>query len=438
MSIPRLFFLVPPGPYSERTPNLGDRAHHEGMRSIFNSAEDISLIYDEWNSFPRMNWRRLNRPGSTPAERLQRWYDDYRKQIQRPATVQQKLNRVIRHGAAEKLPLWSRLDRAALRSTGQRGAEAVAPRLLPALYARNFAAHLAASDAVVMNAGGLLADHLVRYLPSRIFALKAATSAGLPTALLNYSFAVSRPELLDWVLPVIRRVDLHAVRESHSRDKLVALGVAPARIVVSPDAAFASAVPAVERRRGRVPVIAIQIRGDRAQNIEAWVSLIEALCSRLDARVVYLVGCQKSDPPIYQRLRARLPFVTTPDEPTLDSLKRGIGLADVLIGDRYHGLVFATQTGTPFVPLVGTTHKSDGLIRDLQYPVKLHQPLGEAAIDPVVSSVEQALDQFEELSSLLRRQANRYESVIRADYREVIGRLTARVAAAEGGERGIS
>jgi polysaccharide pyruvyl transferase WcaK-like protein len=300
----------------------------------------------------------------------------------------------------------------------------VAPRLFPGLAARTFASRLAASDAVIMNAGGLLADHLAHYLPGRIFALAAAQMAGKPTALVNYSFAVTEPEILAWVAPIMRAVDLHAVRESHSRERLVALGVEPDRIVVVPDTAFAVDPPAPSQHRPEKQLtIALQVRGDRQADIAAWAELIRELRSRFDACIALLVGCSKYDPPVIASLRRESPVDVTAGLGGLPELREAIGKADILVTDRYHGAIFATQMGTPFIPLASTTLKTAGLVADLGYASEVYPPLNRQGIPAIMSAVGTALARRDSVTAQLLERADCFRGRLFADYADIVHRL---------------
>jgi polysaccharide pyruvyl transferase WcaK-like protein len=274
-----------------------------------------------------------------------------------------------------------------------------------------------------MNAGGLLADHLAHYLPSRVFALDAAHLAGRPTALVNYSFAVTRPDLLSWAAPVLREVSVHAVRETLSRDRLVSIGVAPERISVVPDAAFAADLPPVAKKTPGRPVIAIQVRGDRQADIAAWTALINLLRSQFNARIVYLCGCRKHDPPVRTALECATGLDLAGEDGDLEALRASIGQAQLLVSDRYHGAVFATQMGTPFVPLAPTTHKTAGFIADLGYATPVYPPLSPGGIEGVIAAVGALLSCRENTADALQAKAQNLRSRLFGDYHSLITSL---------------
>lgn len=431
-----LFLLVPPGSFTKNMPNLGDRALHEGMKSLWQTCHQGSCILDVWNSFPRLTWKKLSADKGVPAERFNDFYVRYRKVAEQPAILSQALAGLMFGPLFSWMPIWPVLNRMARKNTGQSGREALEPRLFPRLTAKNFAAKLTMADAVVMNGGGLLADHLARYLPGRIFALHAALQAGRPTAIVNYSFAITQKPLLELVGPVLRRITVHAVRESVSRDHLLALGVDSERIIVTRDAAFAVPSPLVQKVDDNQPIVALQIRGDRPQDIAAWSDLIGALRARFNARIAYVVGCQKNDPHIHTALSAQgvLDSIIVPN--SLEEMKTAIGEAHVLITDRYHGIVFATQMGTPFVPLASTTHKTTGLVADLNYPHRIHPTLASGNMEPVLDDVAACLAARSTLSDSLRRQAEIFKEQLFRDYREIIDRLL-QPTASKHTERGI-
>jgi len=418
-----LFVLVPPLTYTQSMPNLGDRALHEGLNRLLQASHQGQFVYDEWNSFPRLTWPRLAAKGMLPATRFVQWHKQYLQQIDKPVPMQQAFSDLLFGPVFAWLPIWPVLDKIAYKRTGQTGREAVAPRLFPRLAAQRFASRLASADALIMNAGGLLADHLAHYLPGRIFALQAAQQAGRRTALVNYSFAVTRPELMEWVMPVMRAVDVHAVRESHSKESLLSIGIEPSRIIVTPDAAFAIDAPTVPARLDKKPIIAVQLRGDRSPDLAAWAELIGALQARCNARIVFLIGCHKYDPPLLAKLKKRVALDVDDRGNSLMALKNAIGAVDILITDRYHGIVFATQMGITFVPLAGTTLKTAGLVNDLDYPGVVYSPLTKAGIEGVLSDVVSLLADRDKVSRELVSRALAFKSRLFDEYQTIIGRL---------------
>jgi len=423
MSEKTLFLLVPPGGYTTHMPNMGDRALHEGIRTLWQKCHHGTRIFDEWNSFPLMTWKRLSKGGTVDEKTLEALHARFRRQSEKPAKTSRVMSDLLFGPVCAWLPIWPYLDRKAGNSTGQTGREALRPRLFPAHAARNFADRLGACDAVVMNAGGLLADHLSHYLPGRIFALHAALKAGRPTAIVNYSFAVSRPELLRWLAPVMRKITLHAVREGVSKERLLQIGVEEKRIVVVSDSAFAAPVAPVLDIAERKPVIALQARGDCQQDIEAWAGLAARLRERFHARIEYLAGCRKHDQRMINALTARGALDSAMVPNSTRELMKAVGASRVLITDRYHGVVFATQTGTPFVPIAGTTHKTAGLLQAIDYPLPARPRLHRDKIDAVMDDVRTCLDTSKDISARLREHAQTSRERLERDYREIIRRL---------------
>ncbi|MEM6605074.1 MAG: polysaccharide pyruvyl transferase family protein [Pseudomonadota bacterium] len=429
----RLFVLVPPTEYTLSMPNLGDRALHAGMRQLLASSDANEILYDTWNSFPRMTLDRLNSGHGDESARIRSWCKRFQRQCSSPPPTGEMIAMWLLDAVGDRLSLWSPLDKLARRRTGQTGREAVTPRLFPRMAAREFGCKLAASDAVMMNAGGLLADHLAHYLPGRIFALAAAQMLGRPTALVNYSFAVTQPELLNWVAPVLRRVSVHAVRESVSRERLVAIGVRPETIQVVPDASIASGQFGSTRppRNRVVPryatsaelTLGIQVRGDRSFDPSAWAVLLNELRSRFNVRLLYLVGCLKHDPTALRHLRKALPLDCDDSVTDFGALQKAIGTTDLLITDRYHGMVFAALMGTPFIPFATTTHKSTGFLTDIDYPVDSQSAPDAANVRSIVDVMAELLEHREDISQELMTKVDALRQRVFTEYQSVFEKL---------------
>jgi hypothetical protein len=420
-----MFVLVPPTDYASRMPNLGDCGLQKGMAELLEVCHPGDWEGDDWNSFPSMTWRRLSACGVSARATLNAWHESYIRLAAHAPAWESAMSRLLFGPALGWLPLWPLLDRMALNRIGLDGRSALAPRLFPGLAARRFASRMANARSVVMNAGGLLADHLVRYLPGRLFALYAAQRAGLPTAVVNYTFAVERPDLLALAAPIMRSATLHVVRESISRERLIKLGIDERRIRVAPDSAFATGRPAIPPLSKNRPLISLQIRGDRPQNLIAWAELVSGLQNRFSAKVTFLAGCRKNDPPVLDRLRRSVPIDDSPYPSTLEGIKQAIGGSHALITDRYHGIVFAAQTGTPFVALASTTHKSEGLARDLNYPLGIHPRLSRRNVPAVVEDAARCLADRAALGGRLSRSAESCRELLFVKYRAAFQRLAA-------------
>ena len=321
--------------------------------------------------------------------------------------------------AAGRLPFWPFLDPWARRSAGQDFRQIMLPRLLPAQSAWRFRKNLADADLVIANGSGLLADHLRRYAPGRLLALYAAARSNVPVALVNFSFALLNSEdLRALAREVLPRLACHITRESASRDALIELGVPPERITVSADAAFYDCPLAVSMRPGRR--LGIQIRGDRPVDIGVWLELIKWLKARHNVETHYLEGCRLRDPPIRDALNKAGALDDGAETHDLDTLRQAIGACDLLLTDRYHGIVFAVQAGTPFLPVASTTLKTAGLLRDIDYPSLILPPLTQERLAAWKQAIDDAFACRDDLAAHLQGRATALARQVETDYRQAL------------------
>lgn len=169
--------------------------------------------------------------------------------------------------------------------------------------------------------------------------------------------------------------------------------------------------------------IALMIRGDRPADLDAWGALATALRARYDARIHYLHGCARHDPPVRRALASRCRLDddgTFLDHPELMRKLAGMSL---LISDRYHGAVFAIQTRTPLVPVASTTHKTTGLLRTFDYPVPVLAPLDRGLLPAYLQWSDRLLQDGDRVSRLMAGVHEQIRSSLFAVYGGVCRRL---------------
>jgi polysaccharide pyruvyl transferase WcaK-like protein len=418
----RVLILEDQFPFASRLPNVGDRALQSGLRVLCDAWCECDVLSGTWKAFPHLTGERYRREAADPGQILARWYDEAAGYPAWRRAVERRLADLLA-GRGFTGGLWSPLDRWSRTRTGLSFVNAIEPRLLRAHEATRLREQIAAADVVLFNAGGLLADHLGRYLPERLFELYLAQRSGKPTAVVNYSAGLDEPSNVALAREVLGRVGLHVTREPLTRDRLLELGVSDDRILVSPDTAFAvDPPPAAPPSSGSVE-IALMIRGDRPADVDAWAALVDALRARYRARVHYLCGCAKNDPPLRRALASRCRL--DDDGVFLDhpELMRKLARTSLLISDRYHGAVFAIQTHTPLIPVASTTHKSAGLFRTFEYPVPVQRPLDGTLVAAYLHWSDRLLREGDSVSRHLAGVHQRLRARVFADYGELFRRL---------------
>lgn len=180
---------------------------------------------------------------------------------------------------------------------------------------------------------------------------------------------------------VADRVDLITVRDPESAELLRRLGVRRPPVRLTADAALAldPGDPEAGRRLlaqagvradGR-PVIGVSVRPWKAGEVQTEPRLagaLDALARETGGRVVFLPMQVPHDVAAAARVRALMQepavVLTEADRPTYLDCLHLVAACDLLVGMRYHALVFAAMAG---VPLVGLSYdpKNDAFLRQI-------------------------------------------------------------------------
>ncbi|NKB58207.1 MAG: hypothetical protein GKS00_17925 [Alphaproteobacteria bacterium] len=420
---PRLLMLASPAAFADELPNLGDRALQSGFNALVrDDLPTARILHDGWNTFPLETYRHVQKFDGPVEQAIETSFETFKRRAETHPPLHKTLNRILHSPAFDRFPLMTRLNSLARHRTGQNFRQAIAPRLFPKLAAWQFAAKLKASEVAIFNAGGLLSDHLAHYLPGRILSLFAAKRAGLKVVIVNFSFAIENEALRRLVRATMQAVDLHVVRESHSRDALTTLGVDENRIILTRDTAFnadfASTEPAM-----RKPRIALFVRGDRAVDIQTWATLARWMRRELDVGVIYLHGCHKNDVAVRIALGENCALDDDGVPLNNSDTMRALSECAFAVSDRYHGLIFAMQAEVPFAAVESTTHKTAGLLKDFEYSLPALPTLTADSLDQYKAAIGEAYNSREALAQELSGKAAAARTKLIGDYRSVFDKL---------------
>lgn len=410
-------------PYREKLPNLGDRALQIGFVELLEQFGDVQQ-QGPWKALATLTGARYARQ----SLKGQVWLDAQIQTILDEAPVRSRIEAML----ARSLEFLLRdrffmrpLDRFAEKHTGISWIDVVLPRLLRRHAMNRLKQAISDSDVVVFCAGGLLADHLVNYLPERLVQLYLAHRMGKPVAIANYSLALDKPQHRTLAAPVLRAMDVHLVREPRSSEALVALGVERDRIIKSMDSAFVLRAPPAKECQGLR--IGVMIRGDRKVEFSAWAELLTQLKRRTGAQIHYLQNCFKYDPPVRTRLGTLCELDDDGEFRDLPAAMGELASMQLVITDRYHGLVFSMLSGVGLVALTGTTHKTRGLLEAVSYPLACQPALSSTNLQSVLHTCEQALADRISLGKCSADAGNRMKKHVKMDYVELLKRLRKRL-----------
>jgi len=207
------------------------------------------------------------------------------------------------------------------------------------------------------------------------------------------------------LLPVVgNTVDLVTVRDAESAEALRKLGVRRPETRVTADAALVLSAPPraageeVLDRFGihltKRPVIGVSVRPWKLASAGVALELARALddlAAQYDATVLFVPMQQPHDVAAAQEVATHMkaPAITFAGDVTYRDVQALVACCDVLVGMRYHALVFAALAR---VPMIGLSYdpKNDNLLRLLgQTAVGTAQDL---SADRVKAAVSEALE----------------------------------------------
>ena len=260
-------------------------------------------------------------------------------------------------------------------------------------YRRDYAARLSAfsrAGCVILNPAGEFWTTATDIPLRHLLDIYIAKRIGCRTAIVNHTFELVEPALLEVAKLVYQAVEMISVREETSKKRLTDLGVSPDKIVVAPDVVFmteptSALAPGPNGRRG----VAICPNSAYLKNPEEeWGRLVQALIDR-----DYSVTLVTNDFPI--------------DRPTLDALAKRFGLAqlgaglsyrdyagvlggfDAVVSSRLHTCVMALAAGTPVIPVEGLDFKITAAMDAAGVPIPAVRPGDGDWIESVLRSLDE-------------------------------------------------
>lgn len=295
------------------------------------------------------------------------------------------------------------------------------------------------ADLVMFGGGSLLQD--VTSSRSLVYYLGLATMAWLrrkPVMFCAQGIGpVTRPLGRVLVPLIVNRAALITARDPEAAETFRKLGVTRPPVTVTADAALVlgpadpDAGEALLRKAGVAvdrPLIGVSVRPWKpgAQPLEPRLAeALDRLVWETGARVVFIPMQQVKDVAASRAVAAHMrePAAVLNGHYTYEDLRAVIARCDLLIGMRYHSLVFAAMSG---VPLVGLSYdpKNDAFLRQIgQTAAGNTEHLDPAA---VVAAGRRALSEAERIRADLLRQMDRLVPLARLNAELAVGLLEGR------------
>jgi polysaccharide pyruvyl transferase WcaK-like protein len=228
-------------------------------------------------------------------------------------------------------------------------------------------------DTVCFNGEGAIharSGHLIR-LMGMLYYFK---HAGCFVSALNQTVDLGRPSLARKVVAhVYRTLDYVSAREPVSFRELVALGV---RAQLVPDAAYA--LPRLSETEIEaltsglnLPPHFIGVTGSSAlskSSTRTMDRLLTLIHAHYQMPIVFLANA-KTDIALAKALSQKHGFLTIQPPVRYEQAMAVVAKAHLIIGGRQHPNIFAAMHRVPFVPFRGNTHKMEGVVELLGYPL---------------------------------------------------------------------
>ncbi|MBD3790905.1 MAG: polysaccharide pyruvyl transferase family protein [Campylobacterales bacterium] len=234
-------------------------------------------------------------------------------------------------------------------------------------------------DTVCFNGEGAVhakSGHLIRLL-GILYEFK---KRGAFVAALNQTVDLGDNELLKEVLhKVYSMVDYLAVREPVSQRELQKLGLEPALIG---DAAYALGKFSDEKVASLIPDLKlppkfIAVTGSsylkrNKKSIKMMDNLLSEIEKFYQGIPIYFLANAKTDIYLAHKLQSKYRYtIFAAPEEKYERAIAVIAKAHLVIGGRQHPNIFAAMQGVPFIPLQGNTHKMEGVVELLEYPIEV-------------------------------------------------------------------
>ncbi len=283
------------------------------------------------------------------------------------------------------------------------------------------------SDLVVWNPAGEFHPTGNPHQTFRILLLmRVAQKLGKKTAIINHSLEVADDRLQIVVEHVYRKTDFIAVREVPSREKVLELGVDPAKAHVVPDLVFLASTYQIDKTTDldiKPGAIGFSINGLEAfKGKNEWDSLFEKLKS-FERQFVYVSNAANHDLEVFHDMARKHGGLVIDRQPNYYDLRTVFSRVDVLISSRLHSSILSLCEGTPVVTIEPSVFKLTGIFAALQYPIPTKNLNTEGWSDQVADAVKQILADKARISAEGTAGLNRQVEIIRAAYEQMYGLL---------------
>jgi polysaccharide pyruvyl transferase WcaK-like protein len=329
------------------TSNLGNEALTIGFFGLYSDADDVVRL-GRPPGLARYTLAALDASAS-PLRQFSSWVDEIslatrwmpRRAVDRSAKV------------TVVAPVSSSAATTSLRGSLKK---AVRPYVWCTPETADYLAVLKSAEAIVYSGAGEVGDYDA-FLRQALM-LEAAMRVGVPVSIVNHSMVVTSPALLEIVRHIYTRVDAIVVRGAISKQRLIELGVADARITVAPDTAWRMPpkTHAAARAPGAKPRVGVVVNALADPGGARFAALLEQLASTYEL-VFFTTDAFHDHALAVQLADAHRATCAGPLLSAADAMAVLAGL-DAVVSSRLHACVLALLSGTPAVAVERGGHKT--------------------------------------------------------------------------------
>ena len=240
-------------------------------------------------------------------------------------------------------------------------------------YGRRLSA-FAEAGCVILNPAGEFWTTATDIPLRHLLDIYVAKRIGCRTAIVNHTFELVEPRLLEVVKVAYGAMDLISVREETSKKRLTDLGIDPEKILIAPDFVFMTEPTAAERAPGGGARIALCPNSAYLKNpAEEWSKLAGALLSQ-GHEVALVTNDFPIDHDTLDRLSERFDLPKLGAGLSYRDYSALLGGFDAVVSSRLHTCVMALTAGTPVVPVEGLDFKITAAMAAAGVPIAAVRP----------------------------------------------------------------
>jgi polysaccharide pyruvyl transferase WcaK-like protein len=201
-----------------------------------------------------------------------------------------------------------------------------------------------------------------------------AHKLGRAAAIVNHTMDVSGPTLRRLIPQIYRKLDFVGFRDEKSVHAFREMGGDLGNVLVTPDLALMTKVPAKRAPdRGRIAVAVHAPGASWIDRAAPWIDVIIGLGAE-GFDVVLVSNEMPADLAFFRRVNQRVPIAVAGANLEYDRYCELLGSFDFVVSSRMHTSILAMVAGTPVIPVEGPSFKISGLFQELGFTTPVIQP----------------------------------------------------------------